>query len=485
MGGVGPVALAVVTSALDAADQLEPGGDVAPLVGATGLDLDVERPIEVQEIGRLQEHVAELGVRQAGVEAGLDRVLGQHVRDREVLADVAQELEHAHRAEPVVVVDDAGLGRAGREVEEVLELGLDRGGVGDDLGAIEQVALGRLAGWVADHAGAPTHDHHRTAAVALDVHQPEDRDQVPRVERRPARIEPVVGPDRPPGQAAQRGRGSGPGAVPAIRARPAARPDRGRPSSATSQRAGPDRLSARIGGKPVHHRPYAIVAESMQTSLARRRRHRRNGGRPRGGGAASKVAIALPLFLFGTFVLLGLVGANGRSRDVRLLQPGARGPAQAPRHARIRRGDGRLRSDRQDRAGPLRPGQARRGGLRPDPALADRRHDLGRGQDLLGQRRVRPAGDRLGRDRHRPRQRTRRIDHHPAARPGAPAAPERLRGDALRAQDPRDHPVDPAHPGISRDRWQEGHHGRLSQPELLRQPELRDQGRGQELFRDR
>ena len=48
----------------------------------------------------------------------------------------------------------------------------------------------------------------------------------------------------------------------------------------------------------------------MQTSLARRRRHRRNGGRPRSGGAASKVAIALPLFLFGTFVLLGLVGAS-------------------------------------------------------------------------------------------------------------------------------------------------------------------------------
>ena len=48
----------------------------------------------------------------------------------------------------------------------------------------------------------------------------------------------------------------------------------------------------------------------MQTSLARRRRHRRNGGRPRSGGAASKVAIALPLFLFFTFVLLGVVGAT-------------------------------------------------------------------------------------------------------------------------------------------------------------------------------
>jgi membrane peptidoglycan carboxypeptidase len=48
----------------------------------------------------------------------------------------------------------------------------------------------------------------------------------------------------------------------------------------------------------------------MQTSLARRRRHRRNGGRRGSGGVASKVAIALPLFLFATFVLLGIVGAS-------------------------------------------------------------------------------------------------------------------------------------------------------------------------------
>jgi penicillin-binding protein 1A len=48
----------------------------------------------------------------------------------------------------------------------------------------------------------------------------------------------------------------------------------------------------------------------MQTSLARRRRHRRNGGRRGSGGVASKVAIALPLFLFGTLVLLGIVGAS-------------------------------------------------------------------------------------------------------------------------------------------------------------------------------
>ena len=54
---------------------------------------------------------------------------------------------------------------------------------------------------------------------------------------------------------------------------------------------------------------YAIVAKRMDTSLARRQRHRRNGNGHRGGsGAASKVAVAIPLFLFGTFLLVGLVG---------------------------------------------------------------------------------------------------------------------------------------------------------------------------------
>jgi membrane peptidoglycan carboxypeptidase len=47
----------------------------------------------------------------------------------------------------------------------------------------------------------------------------------------------------------------------------------------------------------------------MQTSLARRQRHRRNGRRnASGGGAARTIAIALPLFLFGTLALVGVAG---------------------------------------------------------------------------------------------------------------------------------------------------------------------------------
>jgi membrane peptidoglycan carboxypeptidase len=50
----------------------------------------------------------------------------------------------------------------------------------------------------------------------------------------------------------------------------------------------------------------------MEISLARRQRHRRNGGRrPRGGNATRAVAVAIPLFLFGSFLLVGMLGFVG------------------------------------------------------------------------------------------------------------------------------------------------------------------------------
>jgi membrane peptidoglycan carboxypeptidase len=51
----------------------------------------------------------------------------------------------------------------------------------------------------------------------------------------------------------------------------------------------------------------------MQTALQRRQRHRRNGAarRGRGGGAARRAALAIPLLLFSSFLVLGGVGFIG------------------------------------------------------------------------------------------------------------------------------------------------------------------------------
>ena len=68
------------------------------------LELHAHRPVQVPVVGGLQEHVAELGEREPAPHPPLDRVLGEHVRDREVLPDVAQEVEHRDLAQPVEVV---------------------------------------------------------------------------------------------------------------------------------------------------------------------------------------------------------------------------------------------------------------------------------------------------------------------------------------------------------------------------------------------
>ena len=44
---------------------------------------------------------------------------------------------------------------------------------------------------------SPRHHQHRSAAVPLEVEQPEDRHEMAQVERRPGRVHPVVGGQRP------------------------------------------------------------------------------------------------------------------------------------------------------------------------------------------------------------------------------------------------------------------------------------------------
>lgn len=64
-----------------------------------------------------------------------------------------------------------------------------------------------------------------------------------------------------------------------------------------------------MGGNGLHG-PYGIVAALMQTSLQRRQRHRRSGAARRGSGGsnARRIALAIPVLLFSSFLVLGAVG---------------------------------------------------------------------------------------------------------------------------------------------------------------------------------
>ena len=116
---------------------------------------------------------------------------------------------------------------------------------------------------------------------------------------------------------------------------------------------------------------------------------------------------------------------------------GSRGSQDRPRRHHVHLADGRLRPHRgrDPRAPRRRP--ARRRDVRPDPAGPGRRDDVDRGQDVLGERGLRPDRDPLGRRRHADRQGARRLDDHPAARPQPAPAGRRPPSAASTSARPR------------------------------------------------
>ena len=230
------------------------------------------------------------------------------------------------------------LGRTRREVEEALELDADRRDVVLDRRDVEQVPLRRPARRVPDHPRPAADERDRPAAVTLEPDQPEDRDEVPDVERFArsgrSRCTPRSGA---PSRAARAARASSRAGSPAIRGPRAARrarTPRPRPTSVitpASQRRdagtvhGPAR-SARSGIHPLH----GIFTAEMQTSLRRQRRRRLSDRRrPRGNGstAVKAAAVAIPLFLFTILVLLGVAGATASVAAYSFLSRDLDGPA--------------------------------------------------------------------------------------------------------------------------------------------------------------
>ena len=354
--------------------------------------------------------------------------------------------------------------RARREVEEPLELRPDRRDVRLERLAVEQVALGRATRRIADHPG-PAADQRRPAGPPKRWRRssPKIGTRWPTWSESADGIEADVAGDRPARrQAGRQARASSRAGCPATRARRGARPrpcrarvGRGRHRSATSSR-----LDPAGGARPVVHAPYAIVRPHMQTSLARRQRHRRAlQGRPQGARRldrrSSRSSSSSLVFLAPGPAHRGRPGSCSR---VGAYNHYAAGPARPEGRADQPR---RSTSRRSSTTGPARSSwpasatlQARGRHLRPDPGRDDRRDDRHRGQGLLGRT---PGFDPVGivsaGARHAVRPAARRLDDHPAARPGPPpAADARSTARTLRAQDPRDHPVRPADPGVSRAR---------------------------------
>ena len=172
--------------------QIDATDDVPPLIGAADLQRAPHGATQLHEIVGLQEHVGELGVRDpVTVQTTLDRVTPEHGVEREVLADVAEELDGGQVTGPLHVVDHPRAHGPLGEVHEELEL------TGDALGPLGHGvrgvhgALPDLAG-VADHPCRSPGQHDRPVPGQLEPPQGEKRDQVTCVQARTGGIEAAV-----------------------------------------------------------------------------------------------------------------------------------------------------------------------------------------------------------------------------------------------------------------------------------------------------
>ena len=103
--------------------EVDAADDVAPLVGAAHLQHAAGALVQFDEVVGLQDHVVEFEERQLllAIEPHLHRVEAQHAVDREVPADVAQEIDVVERIEPVGVVGHDGIAARSLELQELRE----------------------------------------------------------------------------------------------------------------------------------------------------------------------------------------------------------------------------------------------------------------------------------------------------------------------------------------------------------------------------
>src|SRR5699024_2218929 len=107
-------------------DEVDAGGEVAPLVGAAGLQGAAVATVELEVVIALHDLVRELreGDRGLAVETSGNVCLGQHPVDRGVLSDVAEEVARREWRGPGEVV--VSRGRTWPvEVEELRDLDPD------------------------------------------------------------------------------------------------------------------------------------------------------------------------------------------------------------------------------------------------------------------------------------------------------------------------------------------------------------------------
>ena len=87
--------------------QIDAGGDVAPLVRTADLQRHAVQLVQAGKVVTLQQIVRELGKGDTlivTIQTLLHRFFVDHLVNREVFTDIAQEGQHVHAAKPVIVI---------------------------------------------------------------------------------------------------------------------------------------------------------------------------------------------------------------------------------------------------------------------------------------------------------------------------------------------------------------------------------------------
>ena len=150
--------------------------------------------VQFGKVVALQQGIGELGKGNAHIVALdtlFDGLFVQHGVDGEMLADVAQEVEAVHAAEPVGVVRHNG-GVFAFKAQKRFQLVADAFyPAGNGFGGI-QAALHRFEAGVADHAGSAAHQSDRRMPRLLETAQCQYRQQMADMQAVCCRVETAV-----------------------------------------------------------------------------------------------------------------------------------------------------------------------------------------------------------------------------------------------------------------------------------------------------
>ena len=165
---------------IEPACGIDAPSDVAPLVGAADLQHHAVALVQFGKIVALQQGIGKFGKRNAHIialDALLHRFFRQHCIHGKMLADVAQKIQAAHAAEPIVII---GHNRGIIALEAQKRRQLAANAVHPLLHGFQsiQAALGRLEARVANHAGGTAHQRHRRVAGQLEAAQGQHRQQM-------------------------------------------------------------------------------------------------------------------------------------------------------------------------------------------------------------------------------------------------------------------------------------------------------------------